>query len=342
MEVALMGGGGGGPTYRGPEEPFGSKIERSIEEIKEKSDLTNLKNQEDEVKESVKEEMDKASEKIPWDHNDHSIKHVERVLEQFPKIIKKLEEISYSKEFLQGENLSDLDKEILKFAIILHDIGYSKSIKEHSTASKDYINKLNRGIEESIIKDIALIAQLHTPEGIKKLGGNSLSDLVNKGKINDRIAYLASILTLSDALDAGKQRVLRNSQGQLAKDVIEKIKAENSKAKAESKLEHWFGHQGFSNPNLKREDTNLNLNFELNSKLSEKYSTKIAFRVFDLITDITSSHLSSSEKFKLQLNIRSKNVELAKKWYNENKLMFESEEHLSKRVKYEQIKEVKK
>ncbi|KKK65199.1 hypothetical protein LCGC14_2976560, partial [marine sediment metagenome] len=188
-----MGGGGGDggipSRYSAP-----SKVDDIAKKTEEKSDLINLKNRETEINKSVEEEMNKASDKVPWDHNDHSIKHVERVLEIFPKIIDKFEKISFSKEFLSNRNLSDLEKEILKYSILLHDIGYTKSIKDHSLMSKEYIEKLNRGIKKSLLKEIATIAQLHTPEGIKQLGGKSLFDLVKKGLISDRIAYLASIL----------------------------------------------------------------------------------------------------------------------------------------------------
>jgi len=333
------GGGGGGGTpyrYRVSSESRADDIARKVEE---KSDFTNLKNHETEVRNYVKEEMNKASDKVPWDHNDHSIKHIERVLEKFPEIIENLEKITFSKEFLSGKNLSDLDKEILKYAIILHDIGYSKSIKDHSLMSKEYIEKLNRDIKESILTEIATIAQLHTPKGIKQLGGKSLSDLAEKGIISDRIAYLTSILIVSDALDAGKQRVMQNSQGETRSKVIEKIQSKYSPSVAESKLEHWFGHQGFSNPILEKSDNKLTMKFELDIKLSDQHSSKIAFRVLDIITDITSSYLSSSSKFKLDLNIASKKIEVAKNWFNENKLIFENEKNLSKKIKFTELNE---
>ena len=339
-----MGGGGeggGGPprsssggipsskTIDEVEKELEQKTKEAIEKSEEKSDVKNLQNNENDIKNFVKEEMNKGSEKIPWDHNDHSINHVERVLKESPNVIQHLEKISFSEEFLNGNKLSDLDKEILKYAIILHDIGYSKSIKEHSTASKKYIEKINRGIKSEIVKEIALIAQLHTPEGIKKLGGRSLSDIVKKGIISDRVAYLASILTISDALDAGKQRVMSNSQNESAKNVIDRIKKKYSEGKAESKLEHWYGHQCFSNPNQSRDKNTIFLNIQLNTDLSEKHSAKIAFRVVDIISDITASYLTKSSKFKLELNILSKDIGKAKNWYNENNLIFQGEEKLS-------------
>jgi len=325
--MGVGGGGGGTPSrYSAPSKSIADDIAKKVEE---KSDLIHLKNNETEIIKSVEEEMTKASDKVPWDHNDHSIKHVERVLEIFPKIIDKFEKISFSKEFLSNRNLSDLEKEILRYSILLHDIGYTKSIKDHSLMSKEYIEKLNRGIKESILKEIATIAQLHTPEGIKQLGGKSLTDLVKKGLISDRIAYLASILTVSDALDAGKKRIMQNSQGEANSKIIEKIKSNFTSSVAESKLEHWYGHQGFSNPILKESDNRLTLSIELDTKLSDQHSSKIAFRVLDIITDITSSYLSSTPKFKLDLNISSKNKETAKKWFNENKLIFENEKKLS-------------
>lgn len=335
------GGGGGGRSYstsrdRPPAKTTMEEIEKKVEE---KSDFTNLKNNEEDIKNFVKIEMEKALDNLPWDHNDHSIKHVSRVLKNFSEVVKNFEELSFSKEFLKDNKLSKLDKEILRYAIILHDIGYSKSIKEHSLASKEYIEKINRGIKESIIKDIAIIAQLHTPEGIKKLGGSSLTDLVKKGKIGDRIAFLASILTISDALDAGKQRVMQNSQNEPANRVIKRIKTQYSTIKAESKLEHWFGHQGFSNPLLNKKNGNFNLSIKLDTNLSEKYGTKIAFRIVDIISDITTSHISSSKKFNLELRILSKNKEKANKWYSENRLIFLSEEKLSSNVKILGIEE---
>lgn len=335
-----MGGGrGSGGVPSRSTVPLKSKADIVAKKIEDKSDLTNLKNKEDEIKKFVEEEMNKASDKVPWDHNDHSTKHIERVLEKFPEIIDNFEKISFSKEFLSGENLSDLDREILKYAIILHDIGYSKSIKDHSLLSKEYIEKLNRGIKKSILTEIATIAQLHTPEGIKQLGGKSLSNLVEKGHISDRIAYLTSILIISDALDAGKQRTMQNSQGETRSKVIEKIQSKYSTSVAESKLEHWYGHQGFSNPILNKSDNRLTLSVELDIKLSDQHSSKIAFRVLDIITDITSSYLSSSSKFKLDLNIASKNKEVAKKWFNENKLIFENEKNLSKKIKFTELNE---
>lgn len=341
-------GRGGGYRHPGDALPSSSKIdeiEKKIEEIKkeaeEKSDLKNLQNQEENIREFVKTEMDKFSENLPWDHNDHSINHVERVLKKFPEVVQNFEDISFSKEFLNGNKLSDLDKEILKFAIILHDLGYCKSIKEHSIESEKYIKKIDRDMNQEIINQIALIAKLHTPAGIKALGGNSLSDLVKKGLITDRIAYLSSILTITDALDAGKQRVMYNSQKESAKTVIEKIKKTYSMVKAESKLEHWYGHQGFLNPQLIKEANNLALNIELNTDLADTYSSIIAFRVFDIITDITTSYLPSSKKFNLDLNIASKNPEKARNWYAENSLIFLSNEKLSDKVKFLKLKEEK-
>ena len=325
----MGGGGGGGGIPSRYSAPSASKADDIAKKIEEKSDLLNLKNIETEISKSVEEEMTKASDKVPWDHNDHSIKHIERVLEIFPEIIDKFEKISFSKEFLSNRNLSDLEKEILKYSILLHDIGYTKSIKDHSLMSKEYIEKLNRGIKKSLLKEIATIAQLHTPEGIKQLGGKSLFDLVKKGLIPDRMAYLASILTVSDALDAGKKRIMQNSQGEANSKVIEKIKSKFTSSVSESKLEHWYGHQGFSKPILKESDNRLTLTIELDTKLSDQHSSKIAFRVLDIITDITSSYLSSTSKFKLDLNISSKNKETAKKWFSENKLIFENEKKLS-------------
>ncbi len=338
-----MGGGGGGGGRDVPpsrdKSPVEAKVDEIARKIEEKSDLTYLQNLETQIKNFVEEEMNKFSNKIPWDHNDHSINHIDRVLEKLPEIINNFEKISYSEEFLQGDKLSDLDKEILKYAIFLHDIGYSQSIKDHSIVSREYIEKLNRGIKESILKDVATIAQLHTPEGLRELNGTSLRDLVEKGHISDRIAYLASILIISDALDAGKQRVMQNSQGAAMQSVIDKIKSQFAPSIAERKLEHWYGHQGFGKPNLERSDNNLRLSFELDTNLSSQYSSIIAFRVLDIITDITNSHLISSSKFKLDLDIKAKNLDQAKNWFNENRILFQNEEKLSNDIRFIKIQE---
>ncbi|MHA1382000.1 MAG: HD domain-containing protein [Candidatus Helarchaeota archaeon] len=340
-----MGGGGGGYYIGGhsgydesESKDYKSQIDEIAKKIKEKSQLTKLKNEEKNIKEFLKKEMEKAADYVPWDHNDHSIKHVERVLTNIPDLIKNLENISFSKEFLRGETLSDIDKEILKYSVILHDIGRcDPDTKNHALSSKNYIEQINRGIDSKITKEIALLAQLHTPSGIKKLGGKSLSDLVKKGIIDKKQAYLASILTIGDALDAGKARVQYNTQGESATKVIDKIKKKYSEGIATSKLQHWYGHQGFSNTKLIKENGNLKLKINLDIKVAEKNSTAIAFRVFDIIKDITTSYLPNSNKFKLDLRITSRNIEKARDWYNENKLIFGSEKKISN-IEFEEIR----
>jgi len=333
-----MGGGGGGYYYhRGivggesDNNDYQSKIDEIVQKTEEKSHLIKLKNEEKEIKEYVKKEMEKSATNIPWDHNDHSINHIKRVLKKIPSLIKNFDYISFSKELLRDNPLSDLDKEILKFAAILHDIGRcDPSTKNHALSSKKYIEKIDRNIDPNVIKEIGLLAQLHTLSGIKALGGNSLSDLVKKGIINRKQAFLATILTIGDALDAGKERVMYNTLGESASKVIKKIKNSYSEYIAKSKLEHWYGHKGFSDTQLTEENGRLKLKIKLDIHQSEKYSTAIAYRVFDIIKDITTSYLTNSKKFKLDLKIYSENPNKARKWYNENKLIFQSEDKLSK------------
>lgn len=314
---------------------------RSIANIvkeREEEKLDKLKNGEKNIKEYLKIKMEKSINNVPWDHNDHSISHNERILKKIPSLVKNLEAISFSKEFLEGKTLSDLDKEILRYSVILHDIGRcDPNMKNHALSGRKFIEKIKEDIHPEIRKEVAFLTQLHTPSGIKELGGKSLADLVDKKIITKRQAYLASVLTIGDALDAGKARVQKNTQGEQASKVINKIKESYSKGMAKSKLEHWYGHQGFSGVKLMKERNELKLKINLDSKMTEKNSTAIAFRIFDTIKDITTSYLPVSKKFKFELKIVSKDREKAEKWYNENKLIFKSEKKLSN-VEFEQIK----
>ncbi|MBD3214676.1 MAG: HD domain-containing protein, partial [Candidatus Lokiarchaeota archaeon] len=231
-----------GTEFKIPNIPASTNPKRDIAKIskeREKEGLEKLKNEEKKVREMLKEKMEKNSNNIPWDHNDHSTTHNERILKKFPSLVNNLDNISFSKEFLDGRELSELDKEILKYSIILHDIGRSvPNTKNHALSSRKLIEKMEGDINPKLKKNIALLAQLHTPSGIKELGGKSLADLVDKKTITKKQAYLASILTIGDALDAGKARVQKNTQGEFARKVINKIKKTYSRGIAKSKLEH--------------------------------------------------------------------------------------------------------
>ena len=296
------------------------------QESTENLNYTELKEKSTEICNHVKEKFKENEKRIDWSINDHGIGHIKRTLENLENIINFLDEKSISKDLL-GEKLTDYDKEILKNAARVHDLGRIgdeggnhaiQSVKEIEKMKDIFPNKESREL-------ISLLAQLHNKSGIKSLGGKSLRDLVSKGKIDKKIAYLESILTMADAGDLGLKRIEKNSRGMPKNQVIEKIKKELPISKQKSRLSHYYGHEPINDLDWDFKKGKIFVRINVNSGKLNSNGSDVAYRINDYLRDYNSTLFPDSKKGKLGVKFISKDPKNAKNWYNKHKLILSDE-----------------
>ncbi|MHA1314088.1 MAG: HD domain-containing protein [Candidatus Helarchaeota archaeon] len=327
-----MGGGGGGgggniPSYSRPaDEKLEQKEADAAKRTTEKIAYTTMKEKEEILCKQIKEKIKENIEKIDWTLNDHGIMHLKRTIKNIKEISELFDKNSISKELIH-EKLSDYDKEILDYAARLHDIGRISGKKgSHAVQSANEIKKIKNIFPNKDSQDlVALLAKLHNLSGIRNLGGKSLKDLINKGRIDVKTAYLASILTVADAVDLGEQRIKTNSQGVPKSQVIERIKKELPKYRQESRLSHFYGHEGINNVKLSFDNKNVDIRIKLNDKKIKKYGPDVASRVKDFLRDYNSTTVVSSQKGQYNVKFVSKDPISAEEWYNKHELILSDE-----------------
>ena len=95
-------------------------------------------------------------------------------------------------------------------------------------------------------------------------------------------------LRIADALDVGKKRVQRNTQGESKEDVIDRLGHDPSD-KSKAKLSHWYGHDGIRGAIPKKERGGVRFSFDLDEKGVEEHGGDVAYRVKDTLRDVNTT-----------------------------------------------------
>jgi hypothetical protein len=190
-----------------------------------------------------------------------------------------------------GRNLTPKERFEDQAAAYLHDVGRSIGEKSHATQGAKYTSdNQDLPLDPDERKRVARLVELHSDGATrKKYGTDDLSELMNKGLISKEEAVQASSLRIADALDAGKERGSKNSQGQTRSEVMQKITQSLPPSEATSKLSHWAGHSGFEKPELSSEDGKLSLRVHLDDKVLGTNGGDVAYRVKDILKDVSST-----------------------------------------------------
>jgi len=325
----MGGSGGSGLSYSSSSEPpedILDKKEREEKEAKQKKIAeenilaSKVKEQEPILKQEFKKHIEKNKNNIPWDYNNHGEKHMENVVKNVDDVIKKYSEISIVKENL-NRDLSKLEIEILHASAILHDIGRGDlEEKRHSVASANLINKIKE-LSPEIRDRVKQICLLHNKEGIESLGGNNLQDLVDKNKISKETAFLARLLSNADALDAGKSRVMVNTQGESRTEVMHRIETSQkfSQSQKDMKLSHWNGHWGFSKPDVITSDNHIGINIRMDENFAKNHP-EVSHRISDLIYDFKKD-APKTKKNEISIILRGKDLNSIRTWFDQNKFI---------------------
>lgn len=294
-------------------------------EIKSEKITDELNDNIEKLKKKVFSDINLNEKKIPWFFNNHGKEHIEKVEKNIEEVISKYSDISITKESL-GRQLNKYEQMVLNIAGILHDIGRNrKPEKGHSIASYQEILKMKNLIPHKETRQlIAKLALLHNRSGIKYIGGKNLPDLIKKGIISKREAFLSKILSNADALHAGKSRVLNNTQGENRKTVISRI--EKSKKFSESRklryLAHWIGHSGFYTPVIKKTSDNIGIQFRIDPTKLKKGSI-VAARISDVVRSFSKTRLSKSSKNRLTLILKCSDEKILRNFVHKNKYVLE-------------------
>lgn len=313
--------------HRGPSLRMGGKTSRSLgkmspkvqqiieetkQEIQSQSELNSkLKNIEPEVLATI----DSNKEKVEWHLNDHGYEHAERVEQNVVDVEQTLEDADVDKESL-GRSLTPEEKFVAKVGGLVHDVGRAMGAKEdHPEVSAQYVNDNDRlPLTDKERSMISTVARLHADGTSRKIyGTDNLKDLADRGIISKEEAYLTSIVRIADALDVGKDRVQRNSQGQPIQHVISRIKRELPESKQETALSHIRGHQGINHSSLVNSRQGLELRMSLDSD-KIKSDGDIAYRVKDLVRDLSSTVIHG----KYTVRFTSDNKKALGEWYERN------------------------
>ncbi len=229
-------------------------------------------------------------DKIAWDIVDHGGTHADNVALSVDEVNDVLEENGLAKSTL-GRTLTPKERFEDQSAAYLHDVGRSMGEKSHATQGSKYTSEnQDLPLDPDERKRIARLVELHSDGATrKKYGTDDLSDLMNKGLISKEEAVQATSLRIADALDAGKERGSKNSQGQSRSEVMQKLTQSLPHGEAASKLSHWAGHSGFEKPELSSEGGRLKLRVQLDDKVLQTNGGDVAYRVKDILKDVSST-----------------------------------------------------
>lgn len=266
--------------------------------------------------------MKDAKDSVDPNINDHGVGHVQRVLDKTDEVEGTLDEVSLTKQQI-GRLQDEREKFDLRCAALMHDVGRTEDLKgQHSVQSGKIINSrtdLFPDIRER--ERVAKIAILHNKEGSQTFGSDSISELEQKRILTKKEAFQATVLRIADALDVGKKRVEKNTQGEPAHQVIDRIQRTMSPEKAKSYLSHWHGHRGIISAETYNDNGKLGIRIRLDPGLLRSSGTDVAFVAKDVFSDINSTTIGKN--YTVDFKCADKN--LARSWYRSNQEMFGKE-----------------
>jgi len=275
--------------------------------------------------ESVSQEsqraMDRGKGQIDRFLNDHSFDHVQRVKEIMDDVEMALESSSFAQRTL-GRIPSDQDLLAPKAGVFAHDVGYVKDSGRHAEYSADFVRTNNAlKLEDGERNEVANLCLLHSREAARQtFGTDDISELVRSGMISRETAYKASLVRFADALDAGQERVQRNSQGVPREQImreVEKLPGWES----DMYMSHWHGHQGFRQPNLINKEGQLTLEVAFLSDGLRSHGTDVAFMVRNLLRDTNSTLIGRD----IRLRLTCDDSEALKEWFDANRMILSHE-----------------
>lgn len=309
--MRFLGGGGVrvAPPRRGVEK------KKITELVRREARKTKRKIKESKITAESKQLMEEAKKNIKWFLTDHGPAHTDRVKEYTKEISEFLDEASTSVQKL-GRKLSDEEKYFLRLAASLHDVGRGLDGEQrHAEISAKIVNENDQlPFTDEERKIISKLCQLHSKTNTKEIyGTENLKELVEKGIIDQRTAYLSSILRLSDALDTTKERVQTNSQGEDRQTVLNRIK-KLPQNERERHLRVWQGHEGIEEWRIEERDGSPSIRLILKADLLEKQGHDISFRVKDVLRDLNSTSIDHG----VGVTFESGNKERLKEWFDKH------------------------
>lgn len=266
--------------------------------------------------------MKDAKDSVDPNINDHGKNHIRRVLDETDEVEETFDEVSLTKEQI-GRLQDERERFDLRCAAMMHDVGRTEDLKsQHSVQSGKIINAradLFPDIRER--ERVAKLAILHNKEGSRNFGSDEISELEQKGILTKKEALQASILRIADALDVGKRRVEKNTQGEPAHKVIDRIQRTMPSEKAESYLSHWYGHRGIISAKPYSDNGKFGVRMKLDPAYLRSNGSDVAFVVKDVFSDINSTIVSRN----YSVDVKCTDKNLARKWYRDNQEMFREE-----------------
>lgn len=315
-----MGGGGSPPISFGSGSGGGSGssgstrqiIQHQRDQIISQQELNQKKNQVDrEVSKVINSNKENADPNI----NDHGVEHGNRVAQK----VRALEDVLEDSGTVEGDlryELTQEDKFILYVASKTHDIGrVIGADKDHPKVSSDFVqNDETIPLTPDQRALVAKLALLHADGTTREMyGTDDLAELARRGIISKREAYLASILRVGDALDAGKKRIRQNTLGESEEQTIRRIHR-LPEQKQQQQLSHWQGHKGINSADPVNRNGKVTLEISLDASELESHGVNVAERVRDIIRDSSSSVMDR----KYTVRFSGRNPHDIQEWYEKN------------------------
>ncbi len=277
---------------------FEDRLERDFDQAQRSGQLPKVRN-------AVGDVLRNNREKIPWDIVDHGPNHADNVADSVDDVNDVLEESGLAKAHM-GRNLTPRERFEDQAAGYLHDVGRALGQKSHAEKGAEYVsNEKGLPLDSEDRKKIARLVELHSDGATRKrYGTDDLKELADKGVITREESVQASSLRIADALEAGKGRSARNSQGEGRSEVTERIRNSEPAQEATSKLSHWIGHSGFEKPELSAENGKVKLRVRLDERVLQSNGGDVAYRIKDLTKDISSTLMDKSYRIDFVVNTR--------------------------------------
>jgi len=318
------------PIPSRPVEEIKAKFKSALEEARE-TERYELQSRMNKVKSESEKILEDAKENVDPNINDHGLKHAQRVVDKTEKVETSFNDVSLTNQQM-GRFQDQREKFELQSAACMHDVGIAQGMKEeHAVQSRKIIDSradLFPDVQER--ERISGLAVLHSKEGSRSLGSDNISELERKGMLSKKEALQASILRIADALDVGKSRVERNTQGEPAHKVIDRIQGTQNE-KAKSYLTHWRGHQGIINAETYNDNGRLGIRMKLDPESLRSHGSSVAFVVNDALSDVHSTIVGSN----YTVDFKCADKTLAREWYRSNQGVF-GEETRGIRVEFTQ------
>lgn len=307
-----FGGGGGTGSGSGSSGSTRQTVQQersqaiSQQELNQKKDLVDH-----EVSKVIHSNRENADPYI----NDHGIEHGERVAQK----VRALEDIFEDSETVENDlryQLTQEDRFILHVASKTHDIGRVMGAdKDHPKVSSDFVkDDKNIPLTPEQRALVAKLALLHADGTTREMyGTDDLAELARRGIISKREAYLASILRVGDALDAGKKRIRQNTLGESEEKTIQRIH-HLSPEKQKQQLSHWQGHRGINSADPVNRNGKVTLEISLDTSELKSHGVNVSERVRDIIRDSSSSVIDR----KYAVRFSGRNSRDIQEWYDRN------------------------